>query len=277
MTRTLVCVLTLAAGLAAREARAQPKAEASARFAEGASKYDAADYLGAADKFKDAYASDPDPSYLFNIAQAYRFANDCADAADYYRRFLVAVSQPPNVDKVKGWLRDEEMCARVRADQGSEPAASAPAAAQDHPTAQAADNTAATSTNGAASVRTASAPVEVTLVAQPGVSADIGRVARHRAYFVAGVGAGLLVAEAVVGLVARHVVDDDASVSYASQTNWKNVVRYGGTTAFVVGTAAIATGIVLYVRARHGGGVERVHVTAAASPSSLAVALDGAF
>src|SRR3569623_577048 len=38
--------------------------------------------------FKEAYVLAPSPGLLFNIAQAYRLAGDCDDAAWMYRRFL---------------------------------------------------------------------------------------------------------------------------------------------------------------------------------------------
>lgn len=84
-------------------------------FTEGQTRYAAGDYLVAADKFEAAYALDPDPAYLFNIAQAYRFGNACAKAATSYKAFLVKVPNPPNATKVQQYLEQSEECARKQA------------------------------------------------------------------------------------------------------------------------------------------------------------------
>jgi tetratricopeptide (TPR) repeat protein len=50
--------------------------------------HDAADYNAAVSAFKEAYVLAPSPGLLFNIAQAYRLAGNCDEAAWMYRRFL---------------------------------------------------------------------------------------------------------------------------------------------------------------------------------------------
>ena len=104
-------VMALLAGVAA----AQPvdKAAAQAAFAEGQQRYAAGEYLPAAVKFEAAYAADPDPVYLFNVAQAYRLGNACGKAAGYYRRFLEAVPNPPNLVNVKQYIEQSDACAKA--------------------------------------------------------------------------------------------------------------------------------------------------------------------
>ncbi|MEO7093238.1 MAG: hypothetical protein ABI175_08305, partial [Polyangiales bacterium] len=82
---------------------------------EGQRRYAAGDYLVAADRLEAAYALDPDPAYLFNIAQAYRFGNACAKAATSYKVFLAKVPNPPNAAKVQQYLEQSEECARKQA------------------------------------------------------------------------------------------------------------------------------------------------------------------
>jgi tetratricopeptide (TPR) repeat protein len=48
----------------------------------------AGDYSAAVSAFKEAYVLAPSPGLLFNIAQAYRLAGNCDEAAWMYRRFL---------------------------------------------------------------------------------------------------------------------------------------------------------------------------------------------
>lgn len=56
--------------------------------AKGRAAHTAGDYTTAVEAFKEAYVLAPSAGLLFNIAQAYRLAGNCDDAAWMYRRFL---------------------------------------------------------------------------------------------------------------------------------------------------------------------------------------------
>ena len=89
MIRATVVVIALAvAGTAV--AQPAPTGTAAEHFERGKRLYDVASYAEAIAEFKLAYTLEPDPSYLFNIAQAYRLDGDCVAAADFFRRFLKA-------------------------------------------------------------------------------------------------------------------------------------------------------------------------------------------
>ena len=88
---------------------------AKAHFTEGQKHFTADEFFLAAQEFELAYKLDPDPVYLYNIAQAYRRGSACARAADYYRKFLVVVPNPPNLDKVNRYLTELDACAKVEA------------------------------------------------------------------------------------------------------------------------------------------------------------------
>ena len=103
----LACVLAIAL-----PARADDKADAQRLYSEGQTKYRAGDFAGAADSFRAAYEHDKDPVYLFNIAQAYRFAKACGSSAEYYRKFLAAAPNAPNRDKVTELLQEMDACAK---------------------------------------------------------------------------------------------------------------------------------------------------------------------
>ena len=102
--------------LVATSAHADPAADAKAKVAADAAKvlFAKDDFKGAAAKFEEAFSFNRDPSYLFNIAQAYRHAGDCIRAADYYGRFLSAVPHPPNEDKIRVWYASQLQCAKER-------------------------------------------------------------------------------------------------------------------------------------------------------------------
>jgi tetratricopeptide (TPR) repeat protein len=92
--------------------RAHAERDAKAVYADGEKLYAAGRYLDAAEKFRTAYGIDPDPAYLFNVAQAYRFGEDCAKSAEFYHQFLAKVPSPPNAAKIVAWADEQEACAR---------------------------------------------------------------------------------------------------------------------------------------------------------------------
>lgn len=109
--RALVISLVLASSVA----YAQPdkiKAEAAAR--DGQQRYQAGEYQLAAERFELAYRLDPDPAYLFNLAQAYRLGNACAKAASAYRKLLGIVTSGPNVAKVEQYVQQMDACAKTQ-------------------------------------------------------------------------------------------------------------------------------------------------------------------
>jgi len=92
---------------------AQPnKVEAETAYNSGQSLYLKEDYEGAAKQFKTAYDLDPDPVYLFNIAQALRLGNKCKAAGDYYKRYLSEAKNAPNTDAVKAYIVEVDECAK---------------------------------------------------------------------------------------------------------------------------------------------------------------------
>lgn len=93
--RTITLTAVLAAAGAAPAARAdnalRPEripTKARQLAERGRAAHNAGDYAGAVAAFKEAYVLAPSPGLLFNIAQAYRLAGNCDEAAWMYRRFL---------------------------------------------------------------------------------------------------------------------------------------------------------------------------------------------
>ncbi|HTL33299.1 MAG TPA: hypothetical protein VL326_09250 [Kofleriaceae bacterium] len=107
----------------ATSAHAGPAEDAKAKAAAdaGAALFAKNDFAGAASKFREAYDLNHDPSYLFNIAQAYRHAGDCVRSSDFYGRFLADVPHPPNEDKIRVWYASETQCAKERTATPVEP------------------------------------------------------------------------------------------------------------------------------------------------------------
>jgi tetratricopeptide (TPR) repeat protein len=109
--------ITLAALLAAQTAYAdnalRPEkipAKAKELATRGRVYHDAGDYQAAVAAFKEAYVLAPSPGLLFNIAQAYRLAGNCDEAAWMYRRFLDTNPTGTNRDLAHQHLSVVEKC-----------------------------------------------------------------------------------------------------------------------------------------------------------------------
>lgn len=109
MQRVAVVLLVLA-----RSVSAQPeaptvdaKAAAESLYKEGATQYDLREYVTAIDDFKRAYALFPEPTILFDIAQAYRMLRDCDSAGVTYRSYIR--EKPDGVDRDEATKRAAEM------------------------------------------------------------------------------------------------------------------------------------------------------------------------
>jgi len=125
MRRGLLCLLVLTA-VASADPTVRARADAGAAYAEGQRRYLAEDYAGAAEQFRIAYQIDPDPAYLFNIAQAFRFANACGRAVKYYRRFLEVAHDPPNKVEVQRYLDEQVQCAKGQPEPADDPVVDRP-------------------------------------------------------------------------------------------------------------------------------------------------------
>lgn len=121
MRIVVIALVVMGLGAQSASAQARDKAAADKIFADGQQRYAAGEYLTAAEKFVAAYELDPDPAYLFNIAQAYRLGNACAKAAKYYREFLGAVSSAPNLAKVQQYIEQSDACAKTQQPLPTEP------------------------------------------------------------------------------------------------------------------------------------------------------------
>jgi tetratricopeptide (TPR) repeat protein len=76
--------------------------------------YDLQKYQEAIDEYQKAYEISGDPPMLYNIAQAYRLADQPAEAVRYYRRFLQRMPNARNRDDVERKIADQEKIAEER-------------------------------------------------------------------------------------------------------------------------------------------------------------------
>lgn len=99
------------------------------------------------------------------------------------------------------------------------------------------------------------------------------RSRRPLAYITGGVGLGLLAGTAVLGVVGKDRYD--TTTSREVQQTWKTRVRYGGGAMFVLGTAAVTTSIILFVREPRER--RRTVVAPSVNGGELGIAISGSF
>lgn len=105
-----ICLAILVLPARARPFDAQAKRVRELQLYDaGKAHYDIAEYALAVAKWKEAYLISYEPLLLFNIAQAYRLAGDCAQANRFYGNYQRMVPKPANqaeleiaLDKCKG-------------------------------------------------------------------------------------------------------------------------------------------------------------------------------
>ncbi|HEY5938541.1 MAG TPA: hypothetical protein VIU61_28010 [Kofleriaceae bacterium] len=85
-------------------------AKVEAVYERGTKHYDLGEFDAAAAAFKEAYALLPDPTFLFNIGQAYRQANKCGDARTAYKSYLRNLPEADNRKKVEQFLVELDAC-----------------------------------------------------------------------------------------------------------------------------------------------------------------------
>ena len=96
--RTLLVVIGLA--VVAAPALADDKAKAKELFDDGMKHFNVAEYPEAIAQWKQGYLLSKKPLFLFNIAQAYRFAGDCTQAMTFYESYAREEQNPKNEDEV---------------------------------------------------------------------------------------------------------------------------------------------------------------------------------
>ena len=255
--RALAIAAALSLAPLASVARAQPaadvKPDATAEATTGATLYSAGQYHEAYEHFVRAFELDPQPAFLFDAAQAARFAKDCAGAVKAYRQFLDVVKQAQNLEVVRKDLDEMEQCVRGRG-------LAEPAKPSEHVVAPAAP--------------VASPPP----VAPPhvGASRDDGAGKRKLAIALGAVGIAGIATGVGFGLAAEYwskscspkQTCEDAYVMKSMDRGPRdNAIAITG---YAVGGAALVGGIALYVLARPSAS-ERVTIVPTPNGATVAV------
>jgi tetratricopeptide (TPR) repeat protein len=208
------------AGSAAADTR-----EARKHYQRGTSRYDLADWQGAADEFKTAYELSRAPALLFNLAQCHRHLGQWEQAAHFYRTYLSFLPKAPNHAEAENYLREAEAELARPKPVEAPPPSPAPAPVEEAPL-----------------LLPAELPPATTMQAPPPPP-------RPRKLIIAGsvvaaAGVGLLVGGAVLGSQSASASDRIAAVSQGAGTwssDFDSLYRQGQRDA-TAATALLITG-----------------------------------
>jgi tetratricopeptide (TPR) repeat protein len=160
----LAAMMGLAALVVATPPASADPARARAHFDLGKRYFEVDEYRKAMEEFKAAHIEEPDPAFLYNIAECHRHLGENREALVFYRRFLqlAPANAParPSIEK-----RIAELQARIRDEPPAAPAAAGVRAPAAPPASASASSSTSTSTAPAgerpAGVRPALEPTAV--------------------------------------------------------------------------------------------------------------------
>jgi tetratricopeptide (TPR) repeat protein len=207
-------------------------AKARLHYERGTQAFNLQDFKTALDEFKQAYVEQPDPVFLFNIAQAQRQLGAYDAAAKSYRLYLANRPDAPNHDQVARLIEQMDEAARE-------------ARAKEPPTGTQAPASTPTPTPEPAPAATTAPPVEVV---------DTGKSMRIAGIVTADVGVGLVALGAIFAGLSYQAGNDayhpaNGIYDHAAderQTNYRN----GEIACFVIGGAAAAVGTTIWMLGR---------------------------
>lgn len=237
MRTAFILAVVLAAPLAQADNALRPEqipAKARELANRGRAAHDAGDYTAAIDAYKEAYVLAPSPGLLFNIAQAYRLAGNCDEAAWMYRRYLDTNPNGPNKALAEQHLSVVEKCGSggLKLDP-PKPAANIP---------------------DPRNVEKPRSAIHASLTTQTTTDDARGTKFKHLGIGL-GVGAGAALAGAVVFALDAHAASTTVTNTYEHGGKWSDVKDTDArgkrsalfaTALGVTGGVALASGVVLY-------------------------------
>lgn len=245
--RALVAIALLASA-----AHADPVPDKARQLADrGRVLHDSGDYGNAIAAYNEAYALAPSPGLLFNLAQAYRLAGKCDDAAWMYRRFL---DSHPSTDRRA--LAETQLAAVEKCGHGGLHVAIVPPEI----------------IQPAAIPEPIGAPVAMSVTATKRSPTHAGE-RKKRIGIAFGIGGGVLLAGAAYFAWDAHEASNEVNAAYMKGEKWPQIAAtdargaHSGVMAEgfgITGLAAVATGTVLYMLGRHEEHVAVVPTTGGA-------------
>ena len=127
-TKTVCCFLAALVLALASPARGDESATEQARqhYVTGTQQYDLGHWDDSIREFEKAYELRPDPSFLYNLAQAYRRKGDTKRALDLYRNYLAKVPKTPQRAEIEERIKSLQKQIEEGASAKPAPSALAP-------------------------------------------------------------------------------------------------------------------------------------------------------
>jgi tetratricopeptide (TPR) repeat protein len=230
----LVAALVATVPAVCAAANADPARDARLHYDRGMAHYELGEFRAAVNEFKQAYALSQAPGLLFNLAQASRLGKDYDQALHFYRTYLRVRPDAPNREDVEKRIVELEPIVEARRQAEVARLAAPPVAPPS-----------ATTPETPRSSDTRPRPIP------PG-----GKSERIAGLVVGAIGVGALGAGLGLGLAARSAQNrltdvanqmgnwsaDDAKLYQTGQRE-----ALAATSMYVIGGAAVATGVILYV------------------------------
>ena len=234
--RLLLVAIGLAAIGGAAPARAgcapdATKVRAQETAAAAKAHFDHGEYAAAAADYREAYRLWPSPALLYNLAQAYRLAGDCAHASQAYREYLHLQPDSPYRATVEQNLSAADACAKPAAPPPPPPVVvTAPQPAP------------------VPALHAAPAPA-------PAIDADTGR-GRRRAGLVMMAGGALVAAAGTYFAIDASHAQREVADFYAHGGDWNDIAAVDARgrrdhvlaiAGFAAGGAALLAGATIYL------------------------------
>ncbi len=256
---SLLVVVALCAAPLSGFAQSKTRQSAEGYYSKGMTAYSLGRFSEAIEQFEKAYAAQPEPVFLFNIAQSHRQNGDAQRAVFFYRRYLDAdpkAKNRPDVEKRIADLEAEIEAKKEQAELEAQRKAQAELEAQDKAKAVAAATGPADAPPAAHVVPRSTPAAEIEQ--RPSLSPRTGRILRVAGIASAGAGAAIVLGGVFSYLHARDLHDQATSGTYdASKHSSSDTYLTLSRVSFGVGAAALVTGAVLYYvgyRARRASG-----------------------
>jgi tetratricopeptide (TPR) repeat protein len=277
-TYFVLCLCTVLLGqvvaMPARAADDPATAQARQHYLKAQKAYDLGRWDEAIAEYEEAYSLRSDPTFLYNMAQAYRRKGDAQRALDLFKNYLVKAPYSPQRADIEERIRslkkqlEQEQTAKKPGESGTNGAAAtapaaplpvAPAASPMPPAAATPVIPVAAPTAPLALAPSSTVPVEPQTVPSAIAAATAAPVAENRSLrltglVLGGVGLVAVVGGAVMGLQAKSLSDQLTSDAKKQPVGAFDKSKYdSGKTAetlqwvgYGVGAAALIGGSILY-------------------------------
>ncbi len=241
VTIRILAVLTVASwtsgAVAQQTARHVPPPEAVAHFKAGDAAYASGEFKKSIDEFRAAYAIDPAPLLLYNIAQAYRLSGQPDQALFIYRQYLNKDPRGNKRAEVEQKIAElEELIKKQESSKDGPPVGTAdPTTAESPPP------------------KERPAPP----VASPPVAQPTPRKASPAGWVIGGTGLALGIVG--VGLVGGSVSTEHSAKSASYLPTQRDLhsraldLEAGGWALLGIGVAAVVTGVIVLVVQKRSG------------------------